>query len=427
MSQMASPAERRLDRICRHFCPPLQKLNHVLHQAATRGGQEIDDVARDPVVIGGMVLDIHAIPSTSPQPRTTTPGKVRYVLGGVGRNIAECMSKLGTMPYMISAVGDDIAGNLLLEQWKLAGLCTEGIRKHQDINTAVICNVYDTDGELAAAVANVDALENFLTPAWIQQCKSSIRSAPILVVDANLSPIALEASCQVAAEFDVPVWFEPVSVAKSTRISSIAKYVTFASPNEDELVSMANAVSGGNTFHLVKRDGNRKYSGKSLFHKLKPAILVLLEKGIKMLAVTVGEDGLFLCSKNPDFLKFRLQITQNSRVGEWVYDTLTSTCPPRPVAAMQVEGSSPMFAVHFPALPASVVRLTGAGDCMVAGTVASLCSGLDVLQSVGVGIAAAKAAIEAEPNVPSIFNLADIAGNAKLAYCNAISLCHFEK
>jgi sugar/nucleoside kinase (ribokinase family) len=36
--------------------------------------------------------------------------QVRYVLGGVARNVADCMSKLGTKPFMISAVGLDMAG-----------------------------------------------------------------------------------------------------------------------------------------------------------------------------------------------------------------------------------------------------------------------------------------------------------------------------
>lgn len=36
--------------------------------------------------------------------------QVHYVPGGVARNIAECMSKLGTKPYMISALGLDMAG-----------------------------------------------------------------------------------------------------------------------------------------------------------------------------------------------------------------------------------------------------------------------------------------------------------------------------
>lgn len=51
---------------------------------------------------------------------------VCYVLGGVARNIAECMSKFGKKPFMISAVGFDVAGNLLLEHWKSAGLSMEG-------------------------------------------------------------------------------------------------------------------------------------------------------------------------------------------------------------------------------------------------------------------------------------------------------------
>ncbi|CAN1855498.1 Pseudouridine kinase [Linum perenne] len=400
-------------------------------EVGVSSGREINEVVgREPVVIGGMVLDIHAIPSVSPQPRTTTPGKVRYLLGGVGRNIAECMAKLGTRPYMISAVGIDFAGKLLLENWKSAGLSTEGIRKHQDIDTAVISNIFDTDGELAAAVASVDAIvgwnfhsqfEKFLTPAWIQQCQTVIRCAPILVVDANLSPIALEASCKVAAEFDRPVWFEPVSVAKSTRITYIAKYVTFASPNEDELMSMANALSGKSSFHSVKTNDYNQDPRKSLFDTLKPAITVLLNRGIKIVAVTVGEDGLFLCSNNPDFLTYRLQTTVgNNRNGKCLYDAVTSACPPeKPYTfAMKTEGTSQLFAVHFPAVTASVVRLTGAGDCMVGGTVASLSSGLDIVQSIGVGIAMAKAAIEAETNVPSVVSLADVAGISKLA-CSA--------
>ncbi|GAY56465.1 hypothetical protein CUMW_172110 [Citrus unshiu] len=74
------------------------------------------------MIIGGMVLDIHATPSIPANPRTTTLGKANYVLGGVARNVAECMSKLGAKPYMISALGLDMVGNILLEHWKSAGL-----------------------------------------------------------------------------------------------------------------------------------------------------------------------------------------------------------------------------------------------------------------------------------------------------------------
>lgn len=114
-----------------------------------------------------------------------------------------------------------------------------GIRKHKDIGTAVVCAVVDFHGELAAAVASVEAIvsgllqidlyyskysvswflykiilvvvprgtetglmqEKFLTPEWIEQFKCNIRDAPVLMVDANLNALALEVSCQSTTLF----------------------------------------------------------------------------------------------------------------------------------------------------------------------------------------------------------------------------------
>lgn len=328
------------------------------------------------------------------------------------------MSKLGTKPFMISAVGLDMAGNLLLDHWKSAGLSIEGIRKQQDIGTPVVCNILDVSGELAAAVANVEAIEKFLTPEWIQQFKYNICSAPILMVDANLNPPSLEASCHLAAESSIPVWFEPVSVAKSRRVASVAKYVTVASPNEDELIAMANALSGANVFPPIERGNN--YSTESLFQKLKPAIWLLLEKGIRIVVVTLGSDGVFLCSKGgSSFLRTCLdRVKPYGSCGQF-YKIVTSSCPPHWYGATDLERNPHLFAVHFPALPASVVRLTGAGDCLVGGMLASICAGLNVMQSVAVGIAAAKAAVEAETNVPTSFSLDTIADDARSVYSAA--------
>ncbi|CAL2278740.1 unnamed protein product [Prunus armeniaca] len=328
---------------------------------------------------------------------------------------------------MISALGLDMPGNLLLDHWKSSGLSTEGIWKHQNIETPVVCNLLDVSGELAAAVASVEAIEKFLTPEWIQQFKYNIHSAPVLMIDANLNLSALKASCQLAAECEIPVWFEPVSVAKSRRISSVVKYVTFASPNEDELVAMANNLSGGNVYRPIERNNSRKKcSTETLFHMLKSAVWVLLEKGIKIVVVTVGSDGVFLCSRGgPSFMRIGCEgIKQYASNGE-LFNTVTASCPSNLFSSPpDSERSSFLFAVHFPALPASVVRLTGAGDCLVGGTIASICAGLDVVQSLAVGIAASKAAVEAETNVPSVFNLAAIADDARSVYSAAKVVFH---
>ncbi|KAM5548948.1 hypothetical protein ABKV19_000390 [Rosa sericea] len=423
---MESSAERRLDSITRHLLLPLQS-NHGLQKVVLSSNAGLKDEEAEAVVIGGMVLDIHATPSVPANPRTTTPGKVSYVLGGVARNVAECMSKLGAKPFMISALGLDMAGNLLLEHWESAGLSTKGIWKHQNIETAVVCSILDASGELAAAVASVESIEKFLTPEWIEQFGCNIRSSTVVMVDANLNPSALKSSCQLAAESKIPVWFEPVSVEKSRRINSVVKYISIASPNEDELVAMANTLSGGNVFCPIERESSTsKYSKEKVFDMLKPAIWVLLENGIKIVIVTLGSDGVFLCSKGgPSLMRVGCEGVKPYNSNERLFNIMTANCSPKPFSSLQVsERSSFLFAVHFPALPASVVRLTGAGDCLVGGTISSLCAGLNIMQSVAVGIAASKAAVESETNVPSAFNLAAIADDAKSVYLAAKVIFH---
>ncbi|KAL6218607.1 hypothetical protein ACLB2K_011817 [Fragaria x ananassa] len=424
---MESRAQRRLDSITRHLVLPIQS-NRGLQKvvlSSNNGGNKHEEA--EPVVIGGMVLDIHATPSLPANPRTTTPGKVSYVLGGVARNVAECMSKLGAKPFMISALGLDMAGNLLLEHWESAGLPTEGIWKHQNIETAVVCSILDASGELATAVASVESIDKFLRPEWIERFRCNIRSATVVMVDANLNPSALKSSCQLAAESKIPVWFEPVSVEKSRRINSVVKYISFASPNEDELVAMANTLSGGNVFCPIERESSpSKCSKGKLFDMLKPAVWVLLENGIKIVIVTLGPDGVFLCSKGgPSLMRVGCEGIKPYNSNGILFKTMTASCPPKPFLSLQdSETSSFLFAVHFPALPASVVRLTGAGDCLVGGTISSLCAGLDIMQSVAVGIAASKAAVESETNVPSAINLAVIADDAKSVYSAAEVVFH---
>ncbi|XP_073278976.1 pseudouridine kinase isoform X1 [Primulina huaijiensis] len=383
-------------------------------------GQVLGDEA-EPVVIGGMVLDINATPSVPANPRTTTPGKVHYALGGVARNVAECLLKLGAKPYLISATGFDLAGNLMLESWRSAGLSIEGIRKIQDVESAVVCNILDGEGELATGVASVEAIERFLTPDWIQKFKFKFCVAPVLMVDANLSPPALVVSCRMAAECDTPVWFEPVSVTKSKRVAPIVKYITFTSPNEDELVAMANALSSGNKFSPIERDIlSSSCSTESLFQMLKPPIWVLLEKGIQVVIVTLGSNGVFLCLKamhgveKHDFIK-----RKSFSFCRELYETVNLSCPPSRTLNTSRPSGSYYIAIHFPALSASVVRLTGGGDCFVGGTIASICSGLDIMQSVAVGIAAARGAVESESNVPAEYDLTKVADDARSVYSDA--------
>ncbi|XP_039047089.1 uncharacterized protein LOC120187449 isoform X1 [Hibiscus syriacus] len=191
------------------------------------------------------------------------------------------------------------------------------------------------------------------------------------MVGANLSPPALEASCRLAAESNIPVWFEPVSVAKSKRIAPIVKYITFASPNEDELIAMANALSSENLFRPIE---NNKCSTDTSFQMLKPAIWFLFQKGVKVLVLTIGSDGVILCTKGePNSWRIDLEKSHLHGFSQQLFETMTSS--------------------------------------LVGEMLASLSSVLDVMQSVAIGIAAAKASVEVDSNVPSQFSLETITVN----------------
>ncbi|KAJ0229192.1 PfkB-like carbohydrate kinase family protein [Hirschfeldia incana] len=367
-------------------------------------------VTMEPVIIGALILDVHANPSTPPISGSTVPGQVLFAPGGVARNVAECIFKLGVRPFLIGTLGIDGPANVLLKDWKLS---TEGILRREDINTPIVSLVYDINGEVAAGVAGVDAVEKFLTPEWIQRFEHNISSAPVLMIDANLSTLALEASCKLAAEVNVPVWFEPVSVTKSQRISSIAKYVTIVSPNQDELIAMANTFCARNMFNTLKPEVN-KLSPEDVFCALRPAILVLLENGIKVVIVTLGSNGALLCSKGDP--NTALNINRKFPKSGEIFKRVQLTCSPN---RLGLSHGSTLFAMHFPTVPAKVKKLTGAGDCLVGGTVASLSDGLDLFQSLAVGIASAKAAVESDDNVPPEFKLDSVTDDAELVYSGA--------
>ncbi|KAI3429035.1 PfkB domain-containing protein [Psidium guajava] len=332
------------------------------------------------------------------------------------------MSKLGGKPFLISAVGLDMAGSHLLEHWRSTGRSSEGILQTQDITTAVVCCVLDPNGEVAAGVASFESIEKFLTAEWIQQFRYKISSAPVVMVDANLNDHALEASCRLAAGDNIPLWFEPVSVAKSKKIAPLVKYVTYVSPNEEELFAMADALSPGKLYGLSERYKREKNCPpESLIKMLIPAIILLLEKGVKIVVVTIGARGIFLCSKEGSILtRAVVEKPQPLGITSELHRLISSDFPLHKFhAARQIEGTSHFFALHLPGLPASVKKLTGAGDCLVGATLASICEGSNIIQAISVGIAAAKATVEADLNVPSTFDLIGVADDARLVYLAA--------
>jgi pseudouridine kinase len=57
--------------------------------------------------VGAASMDIKGRPREALVPGTSNPGDIRISVGGVGRNIAESLARLGVRTTLIWAVGDD--------------------------------------------------------------------------------------------------------------------------------------------------------------------------------------------------------------------------------------------------------------------------------------------------------------------------------
>jgi pseudouridine-5'-phosphate glycosidase/pseudouridine kinase len=125
------------------------------------------------VVIGSAAVDVISQASIisdtdgSRGPHSTSPGTVGLHLGGVGRNVAEAAYRISTSKFqaqpsttiLVSPVGDDSLGRLLLEQMQKMGMRTDGIMTTNQ--RSAVCNmVLDGSGNLIGGVADMDIVQS---------------------------------------------------------------------------------------------------------------------------------------------------------------------------------------------------------------------------------------------------------------------------
>ena len=324
--------------------------------AKNRGGR--------PVIIGGAVMDFRGKPLNELLLYTSNPGLLLETPGGVGRNIAENLLRLGENPLLISAVGCDLVGDTLLMHMESIGLDTAGIVRIPDRRTAIYLAILAENGDLHTAIADM-AIFAEITPEQVLAHQTTISKAPLVIVDTNLSRETLQAVAELCSEVAVPLLVEPVSVEKSKKLRGFYELITYISPNSDELRALAE----------VQDDAQLD---------VDESVQRLLNMGIKNVIVTQGADGvLFATHRNMAACEYM------STPAEMTADEHMSTC-----------GKTQ----HFPALPATVLDVTGAGDAFVGGMAYGLLQDMDVENSIRCGLLTAKYTVETTETVSSLLN-----------------------
>jgi pseudouridine kinase len=244
---------------------------NLTHKGAILGKGYILAPDRYTVVIGGANMDILGRPFSNLQNGDSNPGYVSCSPGGVGRNIAENLARMGSDTRLISAIGKDTYGQLILQQCRQAGIDSTACLELFDANTSTYLSVLDSNGDMHVAVADMAIIER-LSVDVLKARSDMIRSAELLVIDANLSESALEyLLCNFA---DKPIFVDTVSCAKAHKLTPYLSGIHTLKPNLKE----AQQLSG-----ITIKDNTELPKLANWFHN----------QGVKRVFLSLGCEGVF--------------------------------------------------------------------------------------------------------------------------------------
>ncbi|KAF2115546.1 Indigoidine synthase A like protein-domain-containing protein [Lophiotrema nucula] len=204
-------------------------------------------VPADIVVAGALAVDFSCdyspLPGSSnqtdPSFHTSNPAVISQSLGGVAHNIAKAAHLLGSSVRLCSAIGDDLSGRAALSQLQAEGMQSDGIKvlptPHRTAQYVAVNNAHK---DLTLAMADMSILESSTPDAinkvWLQDLQASPKKPTCVIADANWDPAALHTWLRYTKSINALSIFEPVSIAKSTRIFPIPPtQSSLTSPSSD--------------------------------------------------------------------------------------------------------------------------------------------------------------------------------------------------
>ena len=183
--------------------------------------------ARRVTVVGGANTDICGRPAQALVRHDSAPGQVSVRHGGVGRNIACDLARLGLRTRFVTALGDDGFGASVREGCRSCGVDMSLTRIVPGARSPVYLYLSDEKGEMDAAVSDMEVMAA-LTPAYLRAHLSELDESDAVVLDGNLPEETIAFLCE---KLRAPIVADPVSTAKATRFASVLGRLAAIKPN----------------------------------------------------------------------------------------------------------------------------------------------------------------------------------------------------
>jgi pseudouridine kinase len=230
--------------------------------------------AKKVLVVGGANMDVGARTDRALLAGDSTPGTIHHAPGGVGRNIAENLARLGVAVQLASLVGDDAFGAQLVATTTAAGVDMALTRRLAGSRTATYLSLHGPDGDMALAVNDMAILEQ-LTPAWCAAHLPDVNTTSLQLLDCNLP----DATLAYLLSRDVSSVVDTVSVAKCERIRPCLSRVSLLKCNRLEAQALT------------------QLPADTVAQALEAA-RALVRLGAQRCVITLGADGVCWCDED---------------------------------------------------------------------------------------------------------------------------------
>ena len=225
-------------------------------------------------VVGGANIDIGGFPDAAAVMEDYNPGRVRRSAGGVGRNIACTLARLGVETHLVTALGGDVFAQIIRADCRDAGVDLENALTF-DANSNVYLYIADHAGDMRLAVSDM-ALCDRLTPAALQDRLPMLNAMDAVVLDANLPQDTLR---WLSESVRVPLIADAVSTAKALRLLPALPRLHALKPNALE----AEALTGVPVTDAATAEA---------------AARRLTDRGVRQVFVTLGKQGVLCADAN---------------------------------------------------------------------------------------------------------------------------------
>ena len=156
------------------------------------------------IVIGAVFVDIKGYPSRTYIPGGRNAGKVRYVHGGVSRNIAEDLGNMGLDPVFLSLVDPSGSGEDVLLRLKDHGVDTRFIRKVPE-GMGTWLAVFDNNNDVCASISHRPDLKPLLSLLQ-EEGNPLFAAAESVMIELDLDESVVEEIYRLKAKYNTRVY-----------------------------------------------------------------------------------------------------------------------------------------------------------------------------------------------------------------------------